>query len=45
LLWPIKDRRGLMPETWDYVSVHTIGPDMGGACSVELVQTEPVLWE
>jgi hypothetical protein len=36
---------GLMPRTWDYVSVHTTGPDMGGAYSVELVRTEPVLWE
>jgi hypothetical protein len=45
LLWPIKDRRGLMPGTRDYVSVHTTGPIMGGAHSVELVRTEPVLWE
>jgi hypothetical protein len=34
-----------MPRTRDYVSVHTTGPVMGGARSVELVQTELVLWE
>jgi hypothetical protein len=45
LLWPIKDTRGLMPGTRDYVSVHTTGPVMGGAHSVGLVRTELVLWE
>jgi hypothetical protein len=45
LLWPIKDRHGLTPRTPDYVSVHTIGSIMGGARSIELVWTEPVLWE
>jgi hypothetical protein len=45
LLWPIKDCRWLMSGTRDYVRVRTTGPIMGGACSVELVRTEPVLWE
>jgi hypothetical protein len=30
LLWPIKDCRGLMPRTRDYISVHTTGPVWAG---------------